>query len=74
MSAYERHTNAYVTKPVDLDQFALIISATEEFWLGVCRLSEAAESSRAPRGRSNSRGCEIGWFDWRGRGKPDQVG
>jgi hypothetical protein len=21
-----------------------------------------------------SRGCEIGWFDWRGRGKPDQVG
>jgi hypothetical protein len=21
-----------------------------------------------------SRGCEIGWFAWRGRGKPDQVG
>ena len=43
VSAYERHTNAYVTKPVDLDQFALIISAIEEFWLGVCRLPEVAE-------------------------------
>jgi chemotaxis family two-component system response regulator Rcp1 len=39
-AAYEHHSNAYVTKPVDLDQFTHIISAIEEFWLSIVRLPE----------------------------------
>jgi CheY-like chemotaxis protein len=37
-SAYSHHANAYVTKPVDLDQFIHVIGAIEQFWLGVVRL------------------------------------
>jgi CheY-like chemotaxis protein len=42
-SAYSRHANAYVTKPVDLDQFIHVIGAIEQFWLDVARLPRARE-------------------------------
>ena len=42
-SAYGRHANAYVTKPVDLDQFIHVIGAIERFWLGVARLPQAKD-------------------------------
>lgn len=36
--AYDLHANAYVKKPVDLDQFMKIVEAVEDFWLSVVRL------------------------------------
>lgn len=36
--AYDLHVNAYVRKPVDLDQFIRIVEAVEDFWLSVVRL------------------------------------
>ena len=37
LRAYELHVNAYVTKPVDLDQFIKIVEAVEDFWLTVVK-------------------------------------
>lgn len=36
--SYNLHANAYVTKPVDLNQFVRIIHALEEFWFTVVKL------------------------------------
>lgn len=36
--AYDMHVNAYITKPVDLDQFMKIVEAVEDFWLSVVKL------------------------------------
>jgi len=36
--AYDLHANAYVTKPVDLDQFILIVNSIEDFWLTIVKL------------------------------------
>ena len=33
--SYNLHANAYVTKPVDLEQFLKVVKALEEFWLVV---------------------------------------
>lgn len=38
MAAYDLHVNAYVRKPVDLDQFIKIVEAVEDFWLTVVKL------------------------------------
>jgi len=38
LRAYELHVNAYITKPVDLDQFMKIVEAVEDFWLTVVKL------------------------------------
>lgn len=37
LRAYELHVNAYITKPVDLDQFIRIVEAVEDFWLTVVK-------------------------------------
>lgn len=39
--AYDQHVNAYVTKPIDLDQFIAVVEAIEAFWLAVVRLPAA---------------------------------
>ena len=36
--AYDLHVNAYVKKPVDLNQFMKVVEAVEDFWLTVVRL------------------------------------
>jgi len=41
LSAYGRHANCYVTKPVDLDEFAEAVRSIEEFWLSLVRLPAA---------------------------------
>jgi CheY-like chemotaxis protein len=33
--AYDLHANCYVTKPVDLEQFMLVIKQIDEFWIKV---------------------------------------
>ena len=38
LKAYDLHANCYVTKPVDLDEFMLLVRSIEEFWLAVVRL------------------------------------
>lgn len=36
--AYDLHVNAYIAKPVDLDQFIRIVEVVENFWLSVVKL------------------------------------
>lgn len=36
--AYELHANAYVTKPLDFDQFICVIESIARFWLEIVRL------------------------------------
>lgn len=38
LKAYDLHVNAYVTKPVALEQFIKIVEAIEDFWLSVVKL------------------------------------
>jgi len=38
LNAYDLHVNAYIKKPVDLDQFIKIVEAVEDFWLTVVKL------------------------------------
>lgn len=38
LRAYDHHVNAYVTKPVDLDNFMKIVELVEDFWLTVVKL------------------------------------
>jgi CheY-like chemotaxis protein len=40
LSAYEQHANAYITKPVDLDQFVSVVNAIEAFWLTAVKLPD----------------------------------
>ena len=41
LTAYGRHANCYVTKPVDLDEFVEAVRSIEEFWLSLVRLPAA---------------------------------
>ncbi|MBI5642921.1 MAG: response regulator [Deltaproteobacteria bacterium] len=38
LKAYDLHVNAYIRKPVDLEQFIKIVEAVEDFWLSVVKL------------------------------------
>lgn len=38
LESYQLRANAYVTKPVDLDQFLTVIQSIEQFWLEIVRL------------------------------------
>jgi two-component system, chemotaxis family, response regulator Rcp1 len=38
LESYRLQANAYVTKPVDLDQFLEVVKSIEQFWLQVVRL------------------------------------
>jgi chemotaxis family two-component system response regulator Rcp1 len=38
LKSYNLHANAYVTKPLNLEQFARITKAIEDFWLTVVKL------------------------------------
>jgi CheY-like chemotaxis protein len=41
LRSYDLHANAYVTKPVDLDQFINAVRQIDEFFLQVVRLPQA---------------------------------
>ena len=36
--AYDLHANAYITKPLDFDQFIKVVGSIENFWLEIVRL------------------------------------
>jgi two-component system response regulator len=38
IQSYRLHANAYVTKPVDLDQFIQVVRSIEGFWLEIVKL------------------------------------
>ena len=38
LESYRLRANAYVSKPVDLEQFLQVVSAIEHFWLQIVRL------------------------------------
>jgi hypothetical protein len=39
MRSYHLRANAFITKPVDVDQFFRVIKSIEQFWLEVVTLS-----------------------------------
>jgi CheY-like chemotaxis protein len=39
MESYRLRANAYVTKPVDLEQFLKVVQSIEQFWLEIVKLS-----------------------------------
>jgi len=41
ISAYDRHANCYVTKPLDMEQFIAAVRSIEDFWLSIVRLPAA---------------------------------
>lgn len=38
LKTYELHANCYITKPVNLEQFAKVVRSIEQFWLTIVRL------------------------------------
>ena len=38
LSTYDLYANAYVTKPVDLEQFMRVVSSIQDFWLNIVKL------------------------------------
>ncbi|HYT70014.1 MAG TPA: response regulator [Gemmatimonadales bacterium] len=38
LKSYNLHANAYVTKPIGLDQFVTVVRAIEDFWLAIVKL------------------------------------
>ncbi len=38
LRAYELHANAYVTKPIDFNQFIKVAASITDFWLEIARL------------------------------------
>jgi CheY-like chemotaxis protein len=42
--SYRLQASCYITKPVDLDQFAKVVRSIDDFWLSVVRLPPSGES------------------------------
>lgn len=38
LKSYNLHANAYITKPVDFDQFIKVVKSIESFWLEIVKL------------------------------------
>ena len=38
IGAYDLHANAYITKPLDFDQFIKVVGSIENFWLEIVKL------------------------------------
>jgi two-component system, chemotaxis family, response regulator Rcp1 len=38
VKTYDLHANCYVTKPLDLDQFVIMVQSIEHFWLTIVKL------------------------------------
>ncbi len=38
--SYDLHANAYIVKPMDLDQFIEVVQAIEEFWFTIVKLPQ----------------------------------
>lgn len=38
IGSYDLHANCYITKPLDLENFAKVVRAIEGFWVGIVKL------------------------------------
>jgi CheY-like chemotaxis protein len=38
VKSYNLHANAYITKPINLDQFINVVRSIEDFWLSIVKL------------------------------------
>ncbi|HEX2740111.1 MAG TPA: response regulator [Rubrobacter sp.] len=38
LKSYDLHANAYIVKPIDLDQFIDVVQAIESFWFSIVKL------------------------------------
>ena len=38
LESYDLRANCYITKPVDLDQFLVVVISIQEFWLSIVKL------------------------------------
>jgi CheY-like chemotaxis protein len=38
LKSYNLHANCYITKPIDLNQFAKVVKNIEEFWFSIVKL------------------------------------
>jgi chemotaxis family two-component system response regulator Rcp1 len=36
--SYDLHANAYITKPLDMEQFVRVVKGIDDFWFGIVRL------------------------------------
>jgi chemotaxis family two-component system response regulator Rcp1 len=43
--SYDLHANAYITKPLDMEQFVRVVKGIDEFWFGIVRLPRRPESA-----------------------------
>jgi CheY-like chemotaxis protein len=39
LESYDLRANCYISKPVDLDQFLVVVNSIQEFWLSIVKLS-----------------------------------
>lgn len=44
IQSYNQYANAYVTKPVDLEQFVRVLKSIEDFWLEIVKLPNGKRS------------------------------
>jgi CheY-like chemotaxis protein len=44
IKSYNLHANAFISKPVGLDQFLSVVKAIEDFWIEIVRLPADGES------------------------------
>jgi two-component system, chemotaxis family, response regulator Rcp1 len=44
VTSYGLHANAYIVKPISLDQFVEVVQAIQEFWLSIVKLPRAGDS------------------------------
>lgn len=38
LKSYQHYANCYITKPVDFEQFALVVKKLEDFWFSIVRI------------------------------------
>lgn len=44
LTAYNLQANAFITKPIDLDEFITVVRSLEEFWLSIVKLPQDVAS------------------------------
>ena len=44
LKSYNLHANCYITKPVDLGQFVVVVKSIENFWLSIVKLPDGEDS------------------------------
>ena len=44
LEAYDLQASAFITKPIDLDEFITVVKSLEEFWLTIVKLPQSISS------------------------------